>query len=82
MRKQNLEMQFILALLKRTLFWQIGKLKGKNSNLEQSLFNKEELIERLQQNLRDLTQRLTAKSEIAQTMESRSVKYVLSCIFA
>ncbi|XP_038109483.1 paramyosin isoform X2 [Culex quinquefasciatus] len=75
---KKLETQYVEERIRLTeqttdLFTQIGKLKGKNSNLEQSLFNKEELIERLQQNLRDLTQRLTAKSEIAQTMETRSV---------
>uniref|UniRef100_A0A1Q3G522 Putative myosin class ii heavy chain n=1 Tax=Culex tarsalis TaxID=7177 RepID=A0A1Q3G522_CULTA len=74
---KKLEAQYVEERVRLTeqttdLFTQLGKLKGKNSNLEQSLFNKEELIERLQQNLRDVTQRLTAKSEIAQTMETRS----------
>ncbi|XP_053695386.1 centromere-associated protein E-like [Sabethes cyaneus] len=54
------------------LFTQIGKLKGKNSNLEQTLFHKEELIERLQQTLRDVNQRLAAKSEAAHNMETKN----------
>ncbi|XP_062547455.1 myosin-9-like isoform X5 [Armigeres subalbatus] len=52
--------------------FQIGKLTGRNSNLEQSLSYKEEQIERLQQNVQEIRSRLTAKSEIAQTMEAKN----------
>ncbi|XP_058814928.1 interaptin-like isoform X2 [Topomyia yanbarensis] len=74
---KKLENQYVEERVRLTeqttdLFTQIGKLKGKNSNLEQSLFHKEELIERLQQSLRDITQRLTSKAEIAQSMETKN----------
>ncbi|XP_058450808.1 kinectin-like isoform X5 [Malaya genurostris] len=74
---KKLENQYVedrIRLTEQTtdLFTQIGKLKGKNSNLEQSLFHKEELIERLQQSLRDISQRLTSKAEVAQSMETKN----------
>ncbi|XP_065072640.1 cingulin-like isoform X3 [Ochlerotatus camptorhynchus] len=74
---KKLENQYVEERIRLTeqtteLFTQIGKLKGKNSNLEQSLFHKEELIDRLRQNLQDVSERLVAKSEIAQTTEAKN----------
>ncbi|XP_055545663.1 uncharacterized protein LOC129730389 isoform X3 [Wyeomyia smithii] len=74
---KKLETQYVEERVRLTeqsteLFIQIGKLKGKNSNLEQCLSHKEDLIERLQQNLRDVNQRLAAKSETAHNMETKN----------
>ncbi|XP_029708981.2 myosin heavy chain, cardiac muscle isoform-like [Aedes albopictus] len=74
---KKLENQYVEERIRLTeqtteLFTQIGKLKGKNSNLEQSLFHKEEMIERLRQNLHEVSERLVAKSEIAQSMEAKN----------
>ncbi|XP_021702159.1 ELKS/Rab6-interacting/CAST family member 1 isoform X6 [Aedes aegypti] len=52
--------------------FQIGKLKGQNSNLEQSLFDKEQMIDRLRQSLQEVRENLVAKSQIAQTMEAKN----------
>ncbi|XP_055643670.1 227 kDa spindle- and centromere-associated protein-like isoform X4 [Toxorhynchites rutilus septentrionalis] len=74
---KKLENQYVAERIRLTeqtteLFTQIGELKGKNSNLEQSLFHKEELIERLQQSLRDVNRSLADKSEIAKTTEVKN----------
>ncbi|XP_062547454.1 myosin-9-like isoform X4 [Armigeres subalbatus] len=74
---KRLENQYVEERIRLTqqtteLFTQIGKLTGRNSNLEQSLSYKEEQIERLQQNVQEIRSRLTAKSEIAQTMEAKN----------
>ncbi|EAT42146.1 AAEL006292-PA [Aedes aegypti] len=74
---KRLENQYVEERIRLTeqtteLFTQIGKLKGQNSNLEQSLFDKEQMIDRLRQSLQEVRENLVAKSQIAQTMEAKN----------
>ncbi|XP_053672479.1 cingulin-like [Anopheles nili] len=55
------------------LIEQVSELKGRLGNVEQSVHMKDELIERLQQNLRDVNRKLAGKQDQLSDVESKSV---------
>ncbi|KFB49460.1 AGAP008103-PA-like protein [Anopheles sinensis] len=55
------------------LIEQLSEFKGRNSNLEQSGYMKDELIERLQQSLRDVNRKLAIKQDQLVEVEAKNV---------